>query len=327
MGPSRYRGRVTRRDGLGASHRILRPKDERERFAIDLLDALWTRYRSRVEWVRVYERVLARAGGAFVNDHVAFRTFASQRPGSGIFTVARLFEALGWEPAACYRFPDKHLRSIHYEHPSPGFPKIFVSELRLWELSAAARRILLRLLAERRREPSEGFLAALRKPGELGAAGRRSLLAAADRHFRELPWEVPDKRAVLALDRESQFAAWTALHGNEVNHFTISINSHGVADLGDIEKTVAALRAAGVPMKDAIEGARGSILRQSATAAAVIPARVRVGGRKAAMPWPYAYFELAERGETVDPRTGKRARFEGFLGGQATNLFEMTRRR
>jgi hypothetical protein len=43
------------------------------------------------------------------------------------------------------------------------------------------------------------------------------------------------------------------------------------------------------------------------------------------MAWSYAYFELAERGEVVDPDSGARRRFEGFLGSQATQLFDMTR--
>ena len=42
--------------------------------------------------------------------------------------------------------------------------------------------------------------------------------------------------------------------------------------------------------------------------------------------WTYAYFELAERGEVVDRESGESTRFEGFLGAQATQLFEMTRK-
>ena len=37
-------------------------------------------------------------------------------------------------------------------------------------------------------------------------------------------------------------------------------------------------------------------------------------------------FELAERGEVTDPDSGARQRFEGFLGPQATQLFDMTKR-
>ena len=116
------------------------------------------------------------------------------------------------------------------------------------------------------------------------------------------------------------------VHGYNVNHFTSLINSHGVASLDDIEKTIEALRDAGVPMKAEIEGAPGSKLRQTATEAAVIDVPVSESGRETIMPWTYAYFELAERGDVTDPETGRKQRFEGFLGPQATNLFEMTRR-
>ena len=88
---------------------------------------------------------------------------------------------------------------------------------------------------------------------------------------------------------------------------------------------MAALSAAGVPIKTEIEGERGSKLRQSATEAVKIDVDVRDGEQPAKMPWSYAYFELAERNEIVDAATGKQVRFEGFLGPQATNLFEMTR--
>lgn len=43
------------------------------------------------------------------------------------------------------------------------------------------------------------------------------------------------------------------------------------------------------------------------------------------MPWSYAYFELAQRDTYKDPLTGKVMRYEGFLGQQATNLFDMTK--
>jgi hypothetical protein len=78
-------------------------------------------------------------------------------------------------------------------------------------------------------------------------------------------------------------------------------------------------------MKSEIEGVVGSKLRQTATEAVVIDVDVSKFGVRTTMPWTYAYFELAERGEVSDPETGKRARFEGFLGPQATQLFEMTR--
>jgi hypothetical protein len=311
---------------LNAPHRGIPAADERERFALELFDGLWTRYRARVGYVQVYERVVEEAGAAFVNDHIAFRTFACQEPAVGIPTISRLFEALGYSAAACYAFPDKHLGSIHLQHPNPRFPKLFISELKTWELSPKTRSLIHKVIKRHRALLGDAFLAGLAGlDGRTPAAARAKLLKEADRFFGELPWDLPQRKDVLAADEDSQFAAWVLVHGYDVNHFTSSINSHGVPALDDIEKTVAALRRAGVPMKAAIEGERGSKLRQSATEAAPVQVWVRDGAKKSKLPWTYAYFELAERGDVVDPETGRRSRFEGFLGGQATQLFEMTK--
>jgi len=80
-----------------------------------------------------------------------------------------------------------------------------------------------------------------------------------------------------------------------------------------------------VPMKEDIEGVPGSKLRQSATAAATCDVEVTRDGGVASESWTYAYYELAERGQVTDPESGAAVRFEGFLGPQATQLFEMTR--
>ena len=129
----------------------------------------------------------------------------------------------------------------------------------------------------------------------------------------------------MQVNAESQYAAWVLLHGYNVNHFTSLVNSHGVESLNNLDKTITALRAAGVPMKAEIEGEPGSKLRQTATEAVQIEVTATENGKLIRMPWSYAYFELAERNPVQDPATGKLTRFEGFLGAQATNLFEMTR--
>ena len=78
-------------------------------------------------------------------------------------------------------------------------------------------------------------------------------------------------------------------------------------------------------MKETIEGEAGSRLRQTATAAVDVNIEVERDGTVVERPWSYAYFELAERGN-VPGSGGRPTRFEGFLGPQATQLFEMTRR-
>jgi hypothetical protein len=309
----------------GAPHRHVTASDERERFCLALFDALWDRYRERVSYVQTYEEVVERAGGTFVNDHIAFRTIACQRPMAGIASLARIFAALGYRAAGTYHFPDKHLSSIHLQHPTAGFPKLFISELELWELPASARRTILRTVRTHRPALPDEVLAALAAIDGQRPPARTKLLKQIVGWFHDLPWKLPAAKDVEAVSVVSQFAAWVLVHGYNVNHFTALVNSHGVPALGDIEKTSRGLAEAGVPMKAEIEGQPGSKLRQTATEAVVIDVAVRQGARRTRMPWTYAYFELAERGEVADPETGRPVLFDGFLGPQATQLFEMTR--
>ncbi len=299
--------------------------DGRERFTIALFDRLWDEYRGRVSYVARYEEVVRAHRATFVNDHIAFRTFACQRPATGIFSIARIFDALGYRAAGNYHFEDKHLTAIHLQHPNTQFPKLFVSELKTWELSPSSREKIERSVANHRPMIDADVLEALARLDDASAEGFDRLLETTAAQFEQLPWPVPDKADVLALNRESQYAAWVLVHGYNVNHFTSLVNSHGVASLDNLEKTIDALRRAGVPMKAEIEGEPGSKLRQSATEAVTIPVAVMDAGRPTTIDWTYAYFELAERNEVLDPKTGQRVRFEGFLGPQATNLFEMTR--
>jgi len=296
----------------------------RERFAARLFDTLWDAYRRRVSYVQTYEQVIRKAGATFFNDHIAFRTFACQQPQTGIATVSRIFEAIGYRAAGSYHFEDKQLSAIHFQHQNPQFPKLFISELKVWELPAAQREVIDHVVRSHRPPIAESVLVGLQNlDRDESAAG--DLLPQVVAQLHELPWLLPRREDVVELNKVSQYAAWVLVHGYNVNHFTSLINSHGVAALDDIEKTIAALSAAGVPMKTEIEGERGSKLRQSATEAVKIDVQVADQGVPAKMPWTYAYFELAQRDTVVDPASGKRVRFEGFLGPQATNLFEMTR--
>lgn len=303
-------------------HARIPAANDRERFLAALFDRLWDGYRARVSYVRDYERLITGSRATFVNDHIAFRTLASQQPTTGIISLSRIFEALGYVAAGCYQFPDKHLSSTHFQHPNGQFPKIFISELRTWELSETAQTILARTLRSHRAPLSDAALVRLL---QVSAITHAELLDTVLKQFQELPWDVPEQSDVEAINAESQFGAWVLVHGYNVNHFTALINSQGTPDLADLELTIEALKKINVPMKNEIEGARGSKLRQSATEAVTIDVTVRRQGQLSAMPWTYAYFELAERGEITDGETGRSGRFEGFLGPQATNLFEMTR--
>jgi hypothetical protein len=275
--------------------------------------------------VQKYEEVVAAAGAKFFNDHIAFRTLATQTPLAGISSISRIFETLDYRAAGVYHFTDKHLSAIHFQHPNPKFPKLFISELKTWELPPDVQGQIADAVRKHRPALELDALAQLQHIEDASSENQAALLRRVINEFEDLPWPLPERSAVEAANGASQYAAWVLVHGYNVNHFTALVNSHAVAALDDLEKTIAALQQAGVPMKAEIEGQPGSKLRQTATEAVNIDVDVAQNTQPIRMPWTYAYFELAQRDPVLDPVTNKYTRFEGFLGPQATNLFEMTR--
>ncbi|MFQ5734758.1 MAG: 2-oxoadipate dioxygenase/decarboxylase family protein, partial [Planctomycetaceae bacterium] len=207
-------------------HRGIATSNLRDRFALDLFDVLWDRYRGRVSYVRDYERVILESNATFVNDHIAFRTLAGQDPLTGIAVLSRIFEALGYRPGGCYSFEDKRLNAIHYRHPHPEFPKLFVSELKTWELPEDVCATICGLLASHRRPIAVDRLRRLANVEQCNDEQRSELLAAVVAEFHDLPWDLPEKADVEAVNADSQYAAWVMVHGYNVNHFTSLVNSH-----------------------------------------------------------------------------------------------------
>jgi hypothetical protein len=298
--------------------------------AAALWQQLWQEYRQRVPYAQVYEHMIQQAGGKVVNDHIAFRSLRLQIDcphgpiDLGISYLAPLVEALGYRPAGAYPFPEQHLYARHYHHPEQatlGLPKLFISELLVDELPDPAPRLMRQTVHSICENPT-----ALDIPLH-EASEPQSVLEQFQNRFRR-PWSPPWQTVVETVNAVSQYGAWVLLHGYGVNHFTGYVNGQTTPQYPDIEATAQGLAARGVPMKAAIEGSRGSGLRQTATQAAteLVTVRDEHSGTLIQIPWTYAYYEIAERG-WVEVAPGQREWFEGFLGPQASHLFEMTRRR
>ncbi len=294
-----------------------------------LLDRLWADYCERVPYAKTYADLVQQKGGTVVNDHCAFRTFhthtGQQMP--GLMAIGRVLEALGYQKKDPYHFPSKYLNSYHFQHANERFPKFFVSQLEVGELPEATARLIDEAVAHTPNllaNDPESWLAELTVKGELPDEAGTALVDALVTFFSR-PWQPPLRSTVEAVNAVSQFGAWTLLHGNSVNHFTAYINHQHVAEWPNIEATIEGLKKAGVPMKAEIEGERGSKLRQSSTQAMREKSPVHeADGSPGLLEWTYAYYELAERNFIEE--NGEQVWFQGFLGEQATNLFEMTKK-
>jgi hypothetical protein len=294
-----------------------------------LLTQLWKMYLDRVSYAREYQRLVIGKGGSVVNDHIAFRTFnthTGEQP-EGIRAIKHIISCLEYVPVEKYNFKKKKLNAVHFEHPDPMFPKLFVSQLEVEELPEWAQQIIKNTVKETPyllSDESIGLLATLKKKGELPRVAGEMLVKDLAQYFRR-PWNVPKKDDVLKVNDVSQYAAWVLLHGNAVNHFTAFVNYQNVSEWPDLESTCKGLAEAGIPMKETLEGEKGSKLQQSATLAVKEEVEVKGEDGIEKMPWTYAYYELAERGFVIE--NGEEKLFSGFLGEQARHLFDMTRTR
>lgn len=300
-----------------------------QEIANQLLSGLWENYLARVSYAQKYVDLVSEKGGRVQNDHIALRTFnthTGEQP-EGIRAIKHILLCLGYKPADKYTFVKKKLSAIHFEHPDETLPKIFVSQLEVDKLPGWAQQIITNAVKDTRYILSDNsieLLSILREEGLIPRLAAEALVADLVQYFRR-PWEVPKKVDVLKLNDVSQYAAWVLLHGNAVNHFTAYVNNQNVPEWPDLETTCKGLAEAGVPMKESLEGEKGSKLRQSATHAVKEEVRVKGEDGIEKIKWTYAYYELAERGYVEE--NGKKKLFSGFLGEQATHLFDMTKTR
>ena len=291
-----------------------------------LIDRLLKKYIERIPYAKQYVDLVAQKGGKTVIDHIAFRTFnahTGEQP-EGIRAIRHILNFLEYKQVSKYNFPKKKLKATHFEHPDESFPKIFVSQLEVNELPEWTQKMInaavnstLYLISDKSLE----LLRVLEENGALPVEAADYLVDDLVNYFRR-PWNIPLKEDVLKINDVSQYGAWVLLHGNSVNHFAALINSQDVKEWPDLETTINALAMAGVPMKDSIEGEKDSKLRQTATLAVKEEVKVKgeIGIEK--IIWTYAYFELAQRNYIEEG--GAQKLFSGFLGEQASHMFDMT---
>ncbi|MCU0490994.1 MAG: DUF1338 domain-containing protein [Chloroflexaceae bacterium] len=283
-----------------------------------VLDGLMRRYQGRVPDVGNIIAAMVREGiigqaDAIENDHIAFRTMGV--PQLGIASLEKIFLHYGYERREPYRFPAKKLDAFWYSPPTPAFPRIFISELRVGDLSAEAGQIIRSYTDEVASDPVDAL--------DLDDARQ------VDAFLHQGLWRLPTWADYQQLLAESEYAAWVIYNRYYLNHFTISI--HNLPEGYDtIESFNACLKRYGVKLNTSGGEAKTSPdgkLIQSSTVAEMIEAEFANGEQHRIAG---SYVEFAER-RVLDayadlPKAAIRRehRRDGFEAGNADRIFEST---
>jgi Domain of unknown function (DUF1338) len=283
-----------------------------------VLNGLMRRYQQRVPDVQavidamIKENIIQQAGD-IENDHIAFRTMGV--PQLGIQSLEKVFLHYGYQKKDSYFFPEKKLDAFWYAPPEEKYPRIFISQLRMQDLSPAIQQTITSYTDEVKSDPVDAL--------DLNDG------AAVDNFLHSPLWRTPTIEDYEKLAAENEYAAWVIYNRYYLNHFTISVHNlpegfNTVADFNAfLLKHGFILNDAGGAIKKSPDGR----LLQSSTVAKKIEAEFAAGKKRSIAG---SYVEFAER-KVLPAFTGlpqheiRRAhRREGFEAGNADKIFEST---
>src|SRR5687767_3358408 len=179
-----------------------------------VLNGLMTRYKERVPDVAgilqamIKERIITDPS-EIENDHIAFRTLGVKF--LGIQSLEKIFLHYGYKRMDHYYFPEKKLDAYWYSPINPKDPRIFISELRVQDLSPKSRSIIRSYTDEVQSDPADQL--------DLNNA------LAVDKFLHSGLWRLPTWEDYSTLADESEYAAWTIYNRYYLNHFTISVHN------------------------------------------------------------------------------------------------------
>lgn len=285
-----------------------------------ILDGLMRRYRERVPAVggvidTMLRHGLIQAETEIENDHIAFRTLGV--PQLGIQSLEKIFLHCGYDKRDHYSFESKKLDAYWYSPPQDHYPRIFISELRVGELSPAAQSIIKSYTAEVSSDPVD------RLNLDDGQA--------VDQFLHSPLWRTPTIGDYDRLAEESEYAAWVIYNRYYLNHFTISVHNLP-APHNTIEKFNELIVSNGFRLNDSGGKAKISpdgLLIQSSTVAEMVNAEFDNGcGGTVVKLIAGSYVEFAQRevkpesaGKTHITRSDRR---DGFEANNADKIFEST---
>ncbi|WP_028296893.1 DUF1338 domain-containing protein [Olivibacter sitiensis] len=293
-------------------------KSERVKKWEKVLDGLMGRYRQRVPDVGAIIAAMKTEGiidseKEIENDHIAFRSLGV--PHLGIASMEKIFLYYGYERRNFYQFDEKKLDAYWYSPPREDLPRIFLSELRVQDLSDKARQVIHRYTDVVQHDPVDSL--DLEDP------------MAVDAFLHTAQWPVPTWEDYRALANESEYAAWVIYNRYYLNHYTLAVHhfKQGYNTIPEfnnfLERHGFKLNDAGGKVKQSPDGG----LLQSSTVAGKVEASFADGRKE----WiPGSYVEFAER-RVLEPyrhlppdQVKREYRREGFEAQNADKIFEST---
>lgn len=251
------------------------------------------------------------------NDHIAFRTMGV--PHLGIESFEKIFLHCGYEKRDPYFFETKKLDAYWYSPPEEHYPRIFISELRVPDLSSDAQRIVHSYTDTVTSDPVDSL--------DLSSGEQ------IDAYLHQALWRTPTWRDYQMLSKESEYAAWVIYNRYYLNHFTISVHNlpepyNTVAKFNEfLERHNVQLNDSGGKCKISPDG----LLIQSSSVAEMVEAEFDEGdGKTSKHLIAGSYVEFAERrvlpefSHLPKEQVRRKHRRDGFEAGNADKIFEST---
>ena len=284
----------------------------------NVLDSLLTPYKESVTDVAKITNAMLEAGiieneKNISNDHIAFRTLGVKH--LGIASFEKIFLHFGYEKKGFYNFEEKKLNAYWYAPPAEHFPRIFISELRVNDLSEKAQNIIYKYTDPITQDPIDSL-------------DLDNIKDVANFFYKPL-WGLPSSEEYTTLLNETEYAAWVIYNRYYLNHYTISVHDlpegyNTVEDFNNfLEGIQIKLNTAGGKVKISGDG----LLKQSSTVAKMIDATfsdnktLKIAG---------SYVEFAERkllpeySNTKKEDIKRNYRRDGFETANADKIFEST---
>jgi hypothetical protein len=257
------------------------------------------------------------SGDAIENDHIAFRTMGVAN--LGVASLEKVFLHCGYQRRDPFRFPGKKLAAWWYSPPQPVYPRIFISQLLVDDLSPDAARIIHAYTGEVTSDPVDAL--------DLDDG------AAVDAFLHRPLWRTPTWSDYSRLAAESEYAAWVIYNRYYLNHFTVSVHNLP-AGYNTVAEFNTFLETHGFKLNDAggkIKVSEDGLLIQSSTVAEMVDAAFDDGrGGRDVHRISGSYVEFAERrvlpqfASLPADQVQRQHRRDGFEVGNADKIFEST---